>query len=257
MFGAPGFVLSDRAPRLGKVHMLLTLWSPKGGSGTSVFSAACAVVLAAHRPTRLVDLDGDQGAVLGLAPTGLTDGRGVRDWLAAGPTAPGDALTRLALDAGPMLHLVPSGPSGVRGFAGVAGGESGAALGVVLREWGTVVADCGRADDAATRALVEVSDHTIVVVRACYLGIRRAASDELVQCASGLVVVQDPGRTIGSREVGDVLGVPVLATVPVRSAIARVVDAGVLVSRLPDQLARPARVLLERLGVTRSRDTAA
>jgi cellulose biosynthesis protein BcsQ len=254
MFGAPVPLLAHPAPTVGKVHMLLSLWSPKGGSGTSVFTAACAITLSTWRPTRLVDLDGDQAAVLGLAPTGRSDGRGARDWLAAGPTAPGDALTRLALDAGPALQLVPAGAR--IGRAG-ADGEAGAALGVVLREWGTVVADCGRAEDDATRALVEVSDHSVVVVRACSLAVRRAAADELVARASGMVVLEEAGRVLGRHEVFDVLGVPVLATVPVRAAIGRVVDAGVLASRLPDQLARPARVLLERLGVTRLRDTAA
>jgi hypothetical protein len=51
--------------------------------------------------------------------------------------------------------------------------------------------------------------------------------------------------------------VPVLATVPVRASIARVVDAGVLVARLPDGLTRPVRTLLERLGVSLSRGYAA
>jgi cellulose biosynthesis protein BcsQ len=238
--------------------MLLSLWSPKGGSGTSVVAAACAVVLAGDRGARLVDLDGDQAAVLGLAPTGLGgsspgESRGVRDWLAAGPQAPADALVRLAIDAGPGLALLPPGTAD-RG----ATGEAGAALGMVLRDAGVaVVADCGRADDAAARALVEVSDYSVVVLRPCYLALRRAAADELVRAASGVVVVEEPGRALGAREVADVLGVPVLASVPARAAIARVVDAGVLVARLPDALARPVRTLLEGLGVSVSRGHAA
>jgi MinD-like ATPase involved in chromosome partitioning or flagellar assembly len=233
--------------------MLLSLWSPKGGSGTSVFAAACAIVLAAERGARLVDLDGDQAAVLGLAPHRPETARGVRDWLAAGPAAPADGLMRLAINAGPGLELIPPGPADR-----ASSGEAGAALGVVLREWGSaIVVDCGRADDAAARAVVEVSDHSVVVLRPCYLALRRAAADELARAASGVVVVEEAGRALGAREVADVLGVPVLATAPVRATIARVVDAGVLASRRPDQLARPARTLLERLGVARSRDTAA
>jgi hypothetical protein len=233
--------------------MLLSLWSPKGGSGTSVFAAACAIVLATDQGAHLVDLDGDQSAVLGIAAAGPGDSRGVRDWLAAGPETPADGLRRLAVDAGPGLVLVPPGSS-----ARTADGEAGAALGVVLRDWGpAVVADCGRADDAAARALVEVSDFSVVVIRPCYLALRRAAIDELVHEASGIVVVEEAGRALGSREVADVLGVPVLASVSARAAIARVVDAGVLVARLPDGLGRPARTLLERLGIALSRGNAA
>jgi cellulose biosynthesis protein BcsQ len=233
--------------------MLVSLWSPKGGSGTSVLAAATAIVLAGDGGARLVDLDGDQAAVLGLALGGLTVPSGVRDWLAVGPEAPADALVRLDVDVAPGLVLLPPGSA-----ERAASGESGAALGVVLRDAGiAVVADCGRADDAASRALVEVSDFSVVVIRPCYLALRRAAADELVRAASGVVVVEEPGRALGAREVADVLGVPVLASVPVRAGIARVVDAGVLVARLPDALARPARMLLERLGVPQSRGHAA
>jgi cellulose biosynthesis protein BcsQ len=243
--------------------MLLSLWSPKGGSGTSVMAAACAILLAGDRGARLVDLDGDQAAVLGLGPdgpdfngrgsSGRGGPRGVRDWLAVGPEAPADAVGRLGIDAAPGLVLVPPGTADR-----TASGESGAALGVVLRDAGiAVVADCGRADDAASRALVEVSDLSVVVIRPCYLALRRAAADELVRTASGIVVVEEPGRALGTREVADVVGVPVLASVPVRAAISRVVDAGVLVARLPDCLARPTRTLLERLGLLLSRGRAA
>lgn len=234
--------------------MLVTFWSPKGGSGTSVVAAACAIVLAGDGGARLVDLDGDQPAVLGLAPGGSTvpAQRGVRDWLAVGPEAPADALARLAIEAAPGFVLVPRG-----GAEPTASGESGAALGVVLSDAGVTVADCGRADDPASRALVEVSDFSVIVIRPCYLALRRAAAEELVRAASGVVIVEEAGRALGAREVADVLGVPVLASVPVRASIARVVDAGVLVARLPDSLARPMRALLERLGVARSRGHAA
>jgi cellulose biosynthesis protein BcsQ len=234
--------------------VLVTFWSPKGGSGTSVVAAACAIVLAGDGGARLVDLDGDQPAVLGLPPSGSTRPApgGVRDWLAVGPEAPADALARLAVEAAPGFVLLPRG-----GAAPTASGESGAALGVVLRDTGVTVADCGRADDPASRALVEVSDFSVIVIRPCYLALRRAATEELVRAASGVVLVEEAGRALGAREVADVLGVPVLASVPVRASIARVVDAGVLVARLPDALARPMRTLLERLGVARSRGHAA
>ncbi len=235
--------------------MLVSFWSPKGGSGTSVVAAAGAVVLAGAGGVRLVDLDGDQAAVLGLAPISVPGPapRGVRDWLAAGPEAPADALRRLAIEVAPGLVLVPRGTPDR-----TASGAAGAALGVVLRDSGvTVVADCGRADDPASRALVEVSDFSVVVIRPCYLALRRAATDDLARTASGVVIVEEQGRALGAREVADVLGVPVLASVPVRASIARVVDAGVLVARLPDSLARPARTLFERLGVALSRGNAA
>ena len=50
------------------------------------------------------------------------------------------------------------------------------------------------------------------------------------------------------RDVTNVLGVPVLASVSVRASTARAIDAGVLPTRLPDNLARPVREVLRRVG---------
>jgi hypothetical protein len=57
--------------------------------------------------------------------------------------------------------------------------------------------------------------------------------------------------------VSGVLDLPVLARVPVKPVVARAVDAGVLATRLPDALARPAAELLQRSGVGRGQRGAA
>jgi hypothetical protein len=53
--------------------------------------------------------------------------------------------------------------------------------------------------------------------------------------------------------VTEVVDRPVLAEVPVRAAIARAVDAGLLPVRLPDVLVRPVSEALGRLGLLRAR----
>lgn len=222
--------------------MLLCLWSPKGGSGASVFAAACALVLAREDRARLVDLGGDQPAILGL---GTDAGTGVREWLRVGVEAPSDALDRIALDAGRGLTLLPAGHAPIGGVAP----EAGAALGVALRSDGVpTVVDVGVADSPALEALTDVADASIVVLRGCYLALRRAVRTPATARAAGAVLLEEPGRALGAREVSDVLGVPVLATVGMRSSTARVVDAGVLAARMPEALVRPARALLARVG---------
>lgn len=221
--------------------MLLCLWSPKGGSGASVFAAVCALVLAREGGARLADLGGDQPAILGL---GSDAGTGLREWLRVGVEAPSDALDRLSLDAGRGLTLLPAGNAPI----GAAAPEAGAALGVALRGDRATVVDAGVPDSPAIEALVEVADASVVVLRGCYLALRRAVRAPATARALGAVLVEEPGRALGAREVSDVLGVPVLATVGVRSSIARVVDAGVLAARMPDALVRPARELLARVG---------
>jgi hypothetical protein len=208
-------------------------------------AAAAALVLAREGPVRVADIAGDMPAVLGLA----TDAdQGLRDWLAAGPEAPTDALERLSLDVGNGLTLLPAGTGDVAS----APPESGAALAVALRaDPRPTVVDVGvlRArPESALHALVEVADASVIVVRGCYLALRRAVHIDLTAGASGAVFVDEAGRSLGVRDVANVLGVPILATVGVRASTARAVDAGVLPSRLPDSLARPARELLQRIG---------
>jgi MinD-like ATPase involved in chromosome partitioning or flagellar assembly len=227
---------------------LVTLWSPKGGTGTSVVAAAIAIHAARNLgAARLVDLRGDLPAVLGL---GADPETGVGDWLAAGPSAPTDALDRLGVEVGPGVRLVPRGRT-PRVLEPVAAAESGAALAVALRDGPLTVVDAGVPDTAASRALVEVSDLALMVVRECYLALRRAASSSLTPRAFGLVVVQEPGRSLGPADVAQVLGRPVLARIPWRAAVARAVDAGVLPTRLPEPLDKAAAQVLRELGLVR------
>jgi hypothetical protein len=228
--------------------MLIAVWSPKGGSGTSVLAAACAAALARRGPCRLADLAGDQPAIVGL---GADPETGLAEWLATGPDAPVDAIDRLAIEVAPNLSLVP--PGTVRVLAPSPAAEAGAALGVALRKSGIpCVVDAGRADQPATRMVVEVADCSVLVVRGCYLTLRRAVHAPLTAHATGIAFVDEPGRSLGVAEAHDVLDRPVLARVPVRPAIARAVDAGIVVVRPPEPLARAASRLVDRLDRART-----
>jgi hypothetical protein len=230
----------------GVLTVLVTVWSVKGGSGVSVVSAALAVVLARRRGRALVvDLVGDQPAVLGLPEP---SGPGLREWLAT-PDGTPDALDRLVLDVSPSLGLLPAGtvqdwpdaraadlvsaliPGGPASPGG-AGGRSGPAA---------VVVDGGVAGrdpltDAFARAGV-----SLLVTRPCYLSLRRAVRHP--RPADGVVLVADAGRALDRRDVEQVLGLPVLCTVQVDPVVSRAVDAGVLVTRLPKVLERSLRAV--------------
>ena len=238
--------------------MLLALWSPKGGTGTSVFAAAVALATvrearereAGPASVRLADLTGDLPAVLGMGADPML---GLGDWLAAGPEAPGEALARFVVEVAAGVGLLPLGTARPD-----APEEAGAALAVVLRDgpW-PVVADCGTGRDPAVRACAEVADSTVIVLRPCYLALRRAVHSPLLAHTHGVVVVEEPGRVLGTREITEVLDLPVLARVPLRDDISRAVDAGVITTRLPNVLARPARQLASRIGLLPARRGAA
>ena len=226
--------------------MLLALWSPKGGSGTSVVAAALALVAAGRGESRLADLGGDQPAILGLPPltaTAAGAGAGLVGWLAAGSSAPTDRLDDLAAPVAPGLSVLERGSGALE----AATAEAGAALAVALRDGYTTVVDAGATAAPAAGAIVAVADVALMVIRPCYLALRRALADERLGASCGAVLVEEPGRALDAGDVAAVLGVPVVGRFPCRAEIARAVDAGVLRDRLPAALAEPAGALLDRL----------
>lgn len=204
--------------------VLTCCWSTKGGSGTTVVAAA----LALSSPSLAVDLAGDLPAVLGLPEPA---GPGVLDWLSAPDDVGPDALARIELAATPQLGLLPTGhgqPRPVR-WAPLA-----RALSESERH---VVVDAGRWPVAPE--LLGAADRSLLVVRPCYLALRRAAAVPVRP--TGVVLVVEEGRALGRRDVEQVLGVPVVAEVPVVPAVARAVDAGLLAGRVPMALAASLR----------------
>jgi MinD-like ATPase involved in chromosome partitioning or flagellar assembly len=213
--------------------VLIACWSTKGGSGTTVVSAALASVLAesAGRDVLLADLGGDCPAVLGLPDP---EGPGLSDWLAAGDGAGPGSLRRLEL----------AGPEGVRILP--LGGASGASLdggerlvAELAADARIVVVDCGPPCGSAGYAVAAGAGLSLLVIRPCYIALRRALAAPLRP--SAVVLVEEPGRSLGRRDVEDVLGVPVRAQIPWDPAVARSVDAGLLGTRVPRPLHRALR----------------
>lgn len=220
--------------------MLVGFWSPKGGSGVSVLTATCALIGARFTRVTLVDCAGDLPAVLGLA----SDTRaGIRDLLALEDPPP-DALDRITVQAAPNLQLLTAGSIDASERA-AAGERLAAALRVR-----TVPAfvDLGVPTGAGVRALAEHLDTLVMVVRPCYLAYRRATGHPLASLSRGAVVIDEPNRVLSARDLEQVVGIPILATITPRPTVARAVDAGTLASRIPEPLARPTRSLIESLG---------
>jgi hypothetical protein len=213
--------------------VLVACWSAKGGSGTTVVAAALAAVLARSSSggALLVDLAGDVPAVLGVAEPA---GPGVAAWLAAGAGVPADALDRLEVEVVAGLSLLAAG--GPLPDAPGRGDVLAALLGADPR---AVVVDCGSAPTGVRLAVAAAAPHSLLVLRPCYLGLRRAVQSPVRP--SGVVLVEEEGRSIGRRDVEAALGVPVRAVVAHDPRVARAVDSGLLLARLPGRLQRSLR----------------
>jgi hypothetical protein len=217
--------------------VVITCWSSKGGSGTTVVAAALGSVLAAHGgPVLLVDLCGDLPAALGL-PEPLV---GLTGW-AGGPWGeePPGGLRGLEVDAGAGLRLLPRGAGPLDGGMGPALARELAGRPQVVVDAGVIGGEraCGPSFDLAAAATV-----SLLVLRPCFLALRRAVAAPLR--GSGVVVVDEPHRSLGPRDIEAALGVPVVAVVPWDPAVARRVDTGLLGAGTPRALARALRTVV-------------
>lgn len=222
--------------------MLIACWSPKGGSGTTVVSVALSLVLATRQPSGalLADFDGDVPAALGIPePTGL----GLADWLAADSDVPGDALEHLELEGGPGLRILPAGERS--SSAPRRSDRAGALTAAFATDPRPVVADCGRANSGAPLTVASEAGVSLLVLRPCYLAVRRALAAPIRP--SGVVLVAERDRALGARDIEQVLGAPVLTVLAVEPSVARAIDAGLLARRMPRPLAATANAIAASL----------
>lgn len=200
---------------------MIVCWAAKGGSGTTV--VACALALGSTRvePALLVDLSGDSAMALGIAEP---NGPGVVDWLAS-PTATADDLIKLAVTVRDEVRLLPRG-------TGTPPNDQWTRLATALVAMPNVIVDAGTG--CPPQPLHEAAEHSLLVTRPCFISLRRA--QQLGIRPTGVVMVDEPGRALTSSDVEHALSVPVVAEVRLDPAVARAVDAGLLIARLPRSL---------------------
>ena len=219
--------------------MIIWYWSVKGGVGTSVVAAATAIRMASEdRETTLVDLTGDQPALLGMIAGAAPSEPGIGDWVAAGDGVAADAIGRLLEDVAPGLRLLRDGTQPALVDQTADGGNQRSRLVLALEmlaRIGPVVVDAGL-DPFELRTDLAASHRPVCVLRSCYLALNRA------QRTSGpydwVVLVEEPGRALRVRDVSAAVGATSVKRVAWDPRVARSVDAGTIVSMLPPPLRR-------------------
>ncbi len=219
--------------------MITWYWSVKGGVGTSVVAAATAIRLASEEhDTTLVDLTGDQPALLGMVAGAAPSEPGIGDWVAAGDGVAADAIGRLLEDVAPGLRLLRRGtrPALADHTAPAEDKRPRLMLALeVLARNGPVVVDAGL-DPAGLRSVLGGRHRPVCVLRACYLALSRA--QQVAGPYERVVLVEEPGRALRSRDVAAAVGASHVERVAWDPRVARSVDAGTIVSMLPPPLRR-------------------
>lgn len=204
-------------------------WAAKGGVGTTVIAAGLAVAAARRSgAAMLLESGGDGARLFGREPAAQAE---------AVSALPIDGLRRLEVDVGCGVGVVTV-PEGL---------APAAVVGALGSETRPVVVDAGLdlgtdARPSLVDALVTVGATALLITRCCYLALRAAHGAR--HHVDGVVVIAEPGRSLDAGDVGDALGRPVVAVVPLDHAVARAVDAGVFGARPPRSLLRPLDRLL-------------
>ena len=210
-------------------------YAVKGGVGCSTIAAAFALQSARAQPTVLVDCSGDLDVLLGLRHPTEDPGFGLSDWLAAAEPPP-DALSRLERPVSGHLTLIPFGL-----HATLHPDEARLSLLAALleRDGRRCIVDLGLQADGAASLLVDAAT-TVLVTRACYLGVcaaRQAPTPDAV------VVIREAGRALRVRDIEAALGAQTMIGTAWDPAVARSIDSGMAIRRLPNLLTELERLL--------------
>jgi len=162
---------------------VIVCWSLKGGSGTTVVSAALALTLAQRNnaPVRIVDLAGDIPSALGIAEP---SGEGVTNWLQQEQRQP---IQSLQIPVTARVSLLPRGDGHLMHHD-----LSAELCNILATELDTstelTVVDAG---SGHIPQLINNATTSLLVIRPCYLALRKAA--HLSVKPHGIVLIHETG----------------------------------------------------------------
>ena len=206
--------------------MIVVCRSPKGGSGSTITSAALAMMLAAqHRGGGyIVDLAGELAPALGIP----------------------DPPDTQPVDVNASLKLLSFAPRELRTPVEHNWKEVANQL---LSYDAPVVIDVGTGE--LNESFERIANRTFLVLRPCYLALRKASNkmSHGYLRNDGIIVLEESGRALTPTDISTVLKTPIVSTIKVDPSVSRAVDAGLLSSRIPAALNEGLRSLVEVLSM--------
>lgn len=212
---------------------MFSVWTAKAGAGATSVAIGLAARLERRSAVLLVDLGGDLPAAFGVSDPAV----GLTDWLAS-ERSDERALGRVEVALDDRLALLPLGRAGEW-----SAGREASLLHLLASDDRAVVIDVGCVEPdpftalaALRRRAAALDAGSLLVLRSSYLALRRVRAIGLVP--TGVVLVDESGRSLAPRDVASIVGAPVLARLDVDASITRVIDDGVSLRRLPRPFTR-------------------
>ncbi len=223
--------------------MLISVFSPKGGVGTTVTSVLLGRALCEFGSTLIIDAcGGDIESVVGADESAQYC---FDDWVCS-PEPTSASLVQIGVPVVENLAFI----------AGVVSENKVACLEQLLRREvpyqkrqviidalvqceSHCVLDLGTQLSALNHDIALASDLVVMVLRECYLSMSRAIHHPLTHHVDACVVVKESGRSITSDTIAETLSLSTIIQLDARRDYARCIDAGVLVHRTPPRLLSP------------------
>jgi hypothetical protein len=159
------------------------------------------------------------------------------------------ALAVLASQSGLRTALASAQPDDITAILGVPPGTAGEVAPGLLLDDELEAFDVELVViDGDVHEALEV-DTTFLVLRPCYLSLRRWMAQPAP--VDAFILITEAGRALDASDVASVLGLPLAAEIMAQADIARAMDAGVLLHRVPTELRRSLKKLVpEKLSQT-------
>lgn len=225
--------------------VLISVFSPKGGVGTTVASVLIGQACSRYSSTFIVDAcRGDVDNVVGMQ----SDAKYCFDDWMCSPEPSSTSLCSIAVTVIENLNVVVGRTHSEnemneqfpRAFQREISYEKRRCIvNALVQMEGHCVVDLGTELSALNVEIAQASDVVVMVLRECYLALARAIEHPLVHHVDACVIVQENGRSISVDQIVDTLSLTTVIEVDARRDFARCIDAGVLIHRTPARLMTP------------------
>ena len=223
--------------------MLITVFSPKGGSGTTTCSALIAKSFSTKFNTKTVLIDAHNGDLQTVVGVEQKSEYGFVQWAQAKFPSQKN-LDRISNRINENLSYVS--------FSSIVNDDFSINLDTIEHDAENTlpkklvdalsnteniyVIDVGTKSDEIAKAFIEASDLVFMVIRGCYIGLSRAMAHPFRENIDVVLVVEESGRTITSKQITSTLKLNCVIEVEARRDYARSVDAGVMLFRTPKNM---------------------
>ena len=223
--------------------MLITVFSPKGGSGTTTCSALIAKSFSTKFKTNTVLIDAHNGDLQTVVGVEQKSEYGFVQWAQAKFPSQKN-LDRISNRINENLSYVS--------FSSIVNDDFNIDLDTINHDVENTltkklvdalsnteniyVIDVGTKSDEIAKAFIEASDLVFMVIRGCYIGLSRAMAHPFRKNIDVVLVIEESGRTITSKQITSALKLNCVIEVEARRDYAKSIDAGVMLFRTPKNM---------------------